>query len=165
MFNIEGVEGNEGLLSRIMTTIHGPLLAGDVLVNALGYNSSQALRQAAFRKMAPVTLFAIPERKFKYALSAEVGEWLVQQRVDNCERDLHFDEEAILTKSPLLKLFALDHGYLLHESKLLKLLGLTERDQLVTMYEARDLPFGLFRIDNRQTKLFALSLEAFTHFV
>lgn len=165
MFNLEGVEGNEGLLSRVITTIHGPLLAGDLLVNALGYSSSLALRQAAFRKMAPVTLFAIPERKFKYALSAEVAEWLIQQRVDNCERDLHFDEEAILSKSPLLKLFGLDHGYLLHESKLLKLTGLSDRDQLVAMYEAGALPFGLFRIDNRQTKLFSLSLEAFTHFV
>lgn len=165
MFNLEGVEDQAGLLSRVMTTIHGPLLAGDLLVNALGYNSSQALRQAAFRKMAPVTLFAIPERKFKYALSAEVAEWVVQQRVDNCEQVLRFDEEAILSKSPLLKLFALDHGYLLHESKLLKLIGLTERDQIVAMYKARELPFGLFRIDNRQTKLFALSLEAFTHFV
>lgn len=165
MFNLDDVEGNEGLLSRVMTTIHGPLLAGDLLVNALGYNSSQALRQAVFRNTVPVTLFAIPERKFKYALSAEVAEWLVQQRIDNCERVLHFDEEAILSKSPLLKLFALDHGYLLQESKLLNLMGLTERDQLVARYEAGELPFGLFRIDNRQTKLFALSLEAFTHFV
>lgn len=61
MINLSGVEDNEGLLSRVMTTIHGPLLAGDVLVRALGYSSSEALRQASFRKMLPVTLFDIPE--------------------------------------------------------------------------------------------------------
>jgi len=147
----------------VMTIIHGPLLAGDVLVNALGYGSSGALRQASLRKMVPVTLFDIPERKFKYALSVEVAHWLVQQRVANCSDPFDVVSSTIEPKSAQFKLFILDHGYLLLESDLIRLLGLESRSELIQKQESEKLPFGLFRIDHRQTKLFALAIEAFQH--
>src|SRR5688572_30918238 len=109
MINLSCVENNEDLLSRVMATIHGPLLAGDVLVKALGYSSSGALRQASLRNMAPVTLFSVPQQKFKYALSAEVAEWLVQQRLAKSNRQLEIDFHLVESKFALLKLFVLDY--------------------------------------------------------
>jgi len=165
MINLKDVENNEDLLSRVMTTIHGPLLAGDVLVNALGYGSSEALRQASFRNTVPVTLMDLPARKFKFALSAEVAQWLVQQREAHCEKPFEIALNTVESSSNPLKLFILERGYLLNEADLLELLGLTERNDLIRKDKLGELPFGLFRIDTRRKKLFVLSIEAFSHFV
>lgn len=165
MINLSGVENNEDLLSRIMTTIHGPLLAGDVLVKTLGYSSSGALRQASLRDMVPVTLFDIPERKFKYALCAEVAEWLIQQRIANCAQPFEFTVGLVESKSAQLKLFILEYGYLLHEADLVKLLCVENQDQLIQKQRLGEQPFGIFKIDHRQNKRFALTIEAVHYFL
>lgn len=165
MINLSGVENNEDLLSRVMTTIHGPLLAGDVLVKALGYSSSEALRQAAFRNTVPVTLMDLPTRKLKFALSAEVALWLVWQRTVNCEKPFGFVIDPVQLRSDSLKLFILTRGYLLNENDLMDLLGVTTRNDLIVQDKLERLPFGVFNIDNRRNKLFALSVEVFSHFI
>lgn len=165
MINLSGVENNEDLLSRVMTTIHGPLLAGDTLVKALGYSSSEALRQAAFRNTVPVTLMDLPTRKLKFALSAEVALWLVQQRTVNCEKPFGFVIDPVKLRSDSLKLFILNRGYLLDENDLMDLSGVTSRNDLIVQDGLGRSPFGVFRIDNRRNKLFALSIEAFSHFI
>lgn len=165
MINLSGVKDNEGLLSRVMTTCSGPLLAGDALVKTLGYSSSEALRQASRRKMTPVQLFDIPGRIAKYALCAEVADWLVHQRVINGGKPLDLNFDTVQSKSMILKLFLLDYGFLLHEEDLIELLKIENRKELVKKHDKGELPFALFRIDHRQTRLFALSLEAFNYFV
>lgn len=165
MINLSGVENNEDLLSRVMTTIHGPLLAGDVLVKALGYSSGGALRQASLRNMAPVTLFSVPQRKFKYALSAEVAEWLLQQRLAKSDRQLEIDFHMVESRFALLKLSVLDYGYLLDELELIKLLKLDGGDLIAQKKKLDAQPFALFRIDHRHTKRVALTIEAFHYFV
>lgn len=164
MIDLSDVTDNEGLLSRVMTTIHGPLLAGNVLVDALGYSSSEAMRQGSYRNMVPVTLMKLPARKFNFALSVEVAQWLINQRETNCDNSLNIEHQFIESKSKLLKLFILEQGYLLHEAVLIQLLGLTSKAELTRQYKLGNLPFALFRIDHRQTKLFALSIEAFGYF-
>ncbi len=163
MINLSGVEDNEGLLSRVMTCIHGPLLAGDVLVKALGYSSSEALRQSAFRDTLPVALMGLPERSLKFALSAEVAGWLIGQRINHGDKPFEFAGSSVETLSNQLKMFVLEHGYLLHERDLISLLGVQEKNDVIRRHLLDELPFGLFRIDKRQKKLFALSIEAFSH--
>lgn len=165
MINLSDVENNEDLLSRVMTTIHGPLLAGDVLVKSLGYSSSEALRQASCRNTVPVTLMDLPTRKLKFALSAEVALWLVCQRKINSEKPFDFASDIIESMSDSLKLFILNRSYLLDENDLMNLLGVDTRNDLIAQDKLGKLPFGLFKIDNRRNKLFALSIEAFSHFL
>lgn len=164
MINLSGVENNEDLLSRVMTTIHGPLLAADVLVKTLGYCTSEALRQASYRSMVPVSLMDLPTRKFKFALSAEVAIWLIRQRTDNCEKPFEFALDNVASLSDPMKLFILTRGYLLDETDLIDLLNVKTKNDLIVQDKLGQLPFGLFKIDNRRSKLFALSIEAFNHF-
>lgn len=164
MINLSGVENNEDLLSRVMTTIHGPLLAGDVLVKTLGYSSSEALRQASCRNTVPVTLMDLPTRKLKFALSAEVAIWLIRQRTDNCEKPFEFSLDNVASLSDPMKLFILTRGYLLGETDLIDLLSVKTKNDLIVQDKLGQLPFGLFKIDNRRSKHFALSIEAFNHF-
>lgn len=62
---------------------YGPLLAGESLRQALGYQSLDALRQAMSRKTFPVPVFAVPHRRSKHALTKDVAQWLAQQRLCN----------------------------------------------------------------------------------
>jgi len=59
---------------------YGPMLTGDALRQALGYPSSDALRQAIARKTVPVPVFAIKNRRGKFALVKDVAQWLADQR-------------------------------------------------------------------------------------
>ncbi len=67
-------------LERQLMAEYGPLLANDDLRQALGYASMNAFRQALFRKTVPVPVFALPNRRGKYALVTDVARWLSQQR-------------------------------------------------------------------------------------
>lgn len=55
---------------------HGPLIAGDALMTAMGYRSIEAFRQAISRGTLGVPVFAIPNRRGKYALVKDVATWL-----------------------------------------------------------------------------------------
>lgn len=161
MIDLSCVNDYTSMLSRIMTSIHGPLLAGDILTRALGYSSNYAVYQASFRRTLPVTLMDFPKRKLRFALSAEIAQWLIDQRLKHCQLPLCIERDTVEHNSDQLKLFILDRGYLLHEEDLLDLLGLETRDELILQEKESDLPFGLFKIDKRRTKRFALSIEAF----
>ena len=67
-------------LERQLLQIHGPMISGDALRIALGYQSSDAFRQALTRKTVPVPVFALANRRGKYALVRDVAVWLAQTR-------------------------------------------------------------------------------------
>ena len=67
-------------LERDLLERHGPLISGDALRVALGYQSMDAFRQALVRKTVPVPVFSISTRRGKYALVKDVAAWLAAQR-------------------------------------------------------------------------------------
>lgn len=67
-------------LERDLLEKHGPLLANDALRIALGYQSMDAFRQALVRKTVPVPVFALENRRGKFALVKDVANWLAVQR-------------------------------------------------------------------------------------
>ena len=69
----------EQALTQDLTARYGHLVSGDDLRRTLGYKSSDAFRQAIARKTLPVTVFSIPHRRGKFALSSEIARWLAVQ--------------------------------------------------------------------------------------
>lgn len=69
-----------GVLERELSTRYGPLISNDDLRVALGYVSMDAFRQALSRKTMPIPVFALPNRRGKYALVKDVARWLAVQR-------------------------------------------------------------------------------------
>ncbi|MBW9335674.1 hypothetical protein FEE59_19355 [Herbaspirillum sp. RU 5E] len=59
---------------------YGPLVSGENLRLVLGYGSQDAFRQAVARKTIPVPVFAIANRRGKFALVRDVAIWLAEQR-------------------------------------------------------------------------------------
>lgn len=57
---------------------HGPLLGGTALYVVLGFKSAAAMRQAMQRDQIGVQLFAIPNRRGKFALTLHVAQWLAE---------------------------------------------------------------------------------------
>ena len=70
------------LEQKLMQRYDMPLLAGEDLRRALGYKSLDALRQAIQRDTVPVPVFAIENRRGKYALVRDIALWLATQRTD-----------------------------------------------------------------------------------
>lgn len=70
-------------LEQDMLALYGPTMFGKHLINALGYGSADAFRQAVSRKTVPVAVFPIEKRKGKFALTKDVAYWLAKQRTDN----------------------------------------------------------------------------------
>ena len=62
---------------------HGPLMTGEHLAKALGYQSLEAFRIAFRRKTVPIPAFPIEKRKGKFALTKDVAFWLAEQRSEN----------------------------------------------------------------------------------
>ena len=151
----------ERMLTKLMTKVHGPLLSGDFLFRSLGYSSSDALRQAFHRNTIPITLIDFPNRKNKFALSDVIAEWLVRQRFSNYDQPVTISKRLIEMLPDKLKILILDKGYLFHEEDILDFLGLKNKNELLIQYESGAIPFSLFTIDKRRTKLFALSIEVF----
>lgn len=152
---------NARVLTQLMTLINGPMLAGDLLAHTLGYSSGAALRKAASRDTVPVQLMEFPHRKLKFALSDEVSHWLIMQRESHHEAHMNLTESYGVAPPDRLKLFVFEYGYLLNEDDILKLLGLESRQLLLEQVETKRLPFPMFRLNQRQTRLFALSVEVF----
>lgn len=67
-------------IERDLFVQYGPMLSDDDLCRALGYRSMGALRQALVRHTNPVPIFAIQNRRGKFALVKDVARWLAQQR-------------------------------------------------------------------------------------
>lgn len=70
------------VLHADLTLQYGPLLPSAALVKVLGYASSNAFRQAAFRGATPVATFRIPHRRGRFALARDVATWLAQSRLE-----------------------------------------------------------------------------------
>lgn len=145
-------KGFEDSLIALMYQVHGPLVAKDHLWRELGYSSSVALRMAVNRGTLPVTLMELPHRHGKFGLTEEIARWLVSQRIKNSQGPLEkivvsFDESRSI------------ESVLLHEKDLLGLLQLETRSQLLDADKKQQIPFPVFTIDQRQTKLFALVCE------
>lgn len=64
---------------------HGPLMTGEHLAKALGYQSLEAFRIAFRRKTVPIPTFPIEKRKGKFALTKDVANWLAKLRIESSE--------------------------------------------------------------------------------
>lgn len=62
---------------------YGPMLSGNDLLQALGYKTSDAFRQALSRNLIGVPVFSIAHRRGKFALSKDVAHWLARQRLQS----------------------------------------------------------------------------------
>lgn len=148
-------------LTWLMMAVNGPLLAGDQLSHTLGYGSGAAMRKSNSRGTTPVTLMELPHRKLRFGLSDLVAGWLIEQRMKHCDLPIHIPINYGAEASSELKLFIIENGYLFHERQVLEYLGIESKDKLLELQSDGVCPFPLFRIDGRQTKLFALSAEVF----
>lgn len=146
----------ESLLIKLMMGIYGPLVTKDDLWRLLGYTSSTALRMAVSRDTSPVLVFGLAHRHNKFALSLEIAKWLLEQRLKNCEGALQFMDDVP-------KAILRNYGVVLHERDIMALLGLDSREELRDRHVKGALPFPVFTIDHRQTKLFTLACEVPTH--
>ncbi len=59
-----------------MLAAFGPMLKGNELVRALGFESLEALRQAKRQKRVGVPVFAAPARRGLFAYTCDVADWL-----------------------------------------------------------------------------------------
>ncbi len=59
---------------------YGPMIGQDELREVLGYTTMDAFRQALSRRLLPVPVFALPNRRGKYALAKDVAAWLASMR-------------------------------------------------------------------------------------
>lgn len=59
---------------------HGPVIYGEELRRALGYQTPAALRQAVVRNTVAVPLFNMEHRRGKFALVKDIARYLAQQR-------------------------------------------------------------------------------------
>jgi len=66
----------EQALEHDLFTRFGPMVGNHDLWVALGYPSMEAFRQALSRGQLPVAVFALPNRRGKYALVKDVAQWL-----------------------------------------------------------------------------------------
>ncbi|MAL98866.1 MAG: hypothetical protein CL583_10515 [Alteromonadaceae bacterium] len=77
----ENLEGLTAAIEAELVKQFGPVLSGDKLYQSLGYPTMGALRQALVRRTVPVTVFTVPGRNGKYALSRDIAAWLAAQRL------------------------------------------------------------------------------------
>jgi hypothetical protein len=70
----------EVLLERELMRRYGPIIGNDDLLQALGYPSKEAFRQAIVRKTVPIPIFDLTNRRGKFALVLDLARWLVDQR-------------------------------------------------------------------------------------
>lgn len=68
-------------LEKDLLELYGPTMFGKTLIQALGYGSGDAFRQAVSRKTIPIHVFPIEKRKGKFALTKDVALWLAKQRI------------------------------------------------------------------------------------
>lgn len=63
-------------LRESLTSSYGPLVGGAALTRALGYPSQSAFRQALAHQRLPVAVFEIQGRRGRFALTADIADWL-----------------------------------------------------------------------------------------
>lgn len=70
---------NSGIYSVLLddlTSRYGELIGGGLLGKVLGFPSIEALKRAIERKTLTIPTFFIPGRRGRFALTADVAEWL-----------------------------------------------------------------------------------------
>ena len=80
-----GLVNEEALAAELeadLVSHYGLMLTGESLKRALGYRSLAALQQALSRGTVPVPVFAIENRRGKYALAKDVARWLAGKRAE-----------------------------------------------------------------------------------
>lgn len=75
-------------LERTLTDQYGYLVGGADLANLLGFRSTDTLRKAVANQTLSLKTFAVPGRQGRFALTAEVTDWLIalRARPDACKR-------------------------------------------------------------------------------
>lgn len=59
-----------------------PMISGEQLQRAMGYKTTNALRQAILRKTMPIHVFKVQKRRGQFALVKDVAKWLAEQARD-----------------------------------------------------------------------------------
>jgi hypothetical protein len=59
---------------------HGSIIRGSDLWKEMGFSSYEAFRQSERRGKLGITLFTIPDRNGKFAITCEVAHWIVEHR-------------------------------------------------------------------------------------
>lgn len=72
----EGITPERAEVRSTMLAAFGPVLRGNELVRALGFDSMEALRQAKRQKRVGVPVFVAPARKGHFAYTCDVADWL-----------------------------------------------------------------------------------------
>lgn len=67
---------------------YGPIMTGKTLSAALGYPTLVAFRKSLSRKTVPITIFTLPNRSGKFALTKDVAEWLTIQRLGDGKEEV-----------------------------------------------------------------------------
>ncbi len=70
----------EPQMQDIMLKEYGPLMGGEDLRRALGYRTWSAFARAVRSESLGVSVFDIPGRRGKFALTREVASWLTRVR-------------------------------------------------------------------------------------
>lgn len=68
-------------LERQLTTRYGVMLGSKDLWRELGFRSPNAFRQALARGTLDVPVFAVQNRRGRFALAKDVAAWVAQQRM------------------------------------------------------------------------------------
>lgn len=76
----------------------GPIVGGTELERLLGFTSSPAFRQAYHRGRLPVKVFTLPERRGKFAFTADIAAWLASVRAGLDDQEAAPDEPGDGTK-------------------------------------------------------------------
>ncbi|OIQ97598.1 hypothetical protein GALL_203570 [mine drainage metagenome] len=75
----------EEALKSVMLKEYGPLMGGEDLRRALGYRTWSAFARAVRSGVLAVTIFEIPGRRGKFALTPEVADWLTKLRQERAD--------------------------------------------------------------------------------
>jgi len=59
---------------------YGPLIGGQDLIQALGFTTGTAFRQAIQRQQLPIKVFELPNRRGRFAFTADLHAWLEHLR-------------------------------------------------------------------------------------
>lgn len=76
-------KGNTSLSKDELLNQYGPLIGGHNLIRALGYTTGTAFRQAIQRKQLPIKVFELPNRRGRFAFTADLAAWLERLRTIN----------------------------------------------------------------------------------
>jgi len=72
----KGKDGEAATSKSALEAAHGFIVGGPTLARLLGYRSGDAFRKASQRGMLPVHTFTLPNRRGRFARTADVAQWL-----------------------------------------------------------------------------------------